>query len=103
MTVTEEQLRILVLESLHEVLSIDGNKNSIEITGDTRLIGHKDLAILDSLGLASLVIDIEERLESRYGIAITVADDRAMSQRNSPFRTVDSLVEYLCQVLNGLS
>ena len=49
---------------------------------------------LDSLGLLSLLLDVEEELHTA-GYPVMLSDDRAMSQRRSPFRTVASLVEYI--------
>jgi acyl carrier protein len=49
---------------------------------------------LDSLGLVALIIDIEEAFAAA-GVTVALSDDRAMSQRYSPFRTVASLVDYI--------
>jgi acyl carrier protein len=53
---------------------------------------------LDSLGLVSLLIDIEEALGDQ-GHAITLSDARAMSQTRSPFRSVPALVAYIQESL----
>ena len=63
----------------------------------TRLIGPS--AVLDSLGLVTLITDVEQRLEEEYDIALTLADDRAVSQRNSPFRSVQSLADYIALLI----
>lgn len=49
---------------------------------------------LDSLGLVSLLIDVEEALADR-GFQVSLSDPRAMSQANSPFRNVDALVGFI--------
>ncbi len=46
-----------------------------------------------------MVVDLEQRLEETFGITLTLADDRAMSQRNSPFRSIGALVDYLMQLI----
>ena len=48
----------------------------------------------DSIGLVSLVVIVEERVEDRYGVSISLADERAMSQERSPFRSVGALAQY---------
>lgn len=53
---------------------------------------------LDSLGLVALLIDIEEAFADR-GHAITLSDERAMSQKRSPFRDVPSLAEYVAGLI----
>ena len=50
---------------------------------------------LDSLGLVNLIVAVEQAIEDQLGISIVLADERAMSQRSSPFRTARSLAEYV--------
>jgi len=54
---------------------------------------------LDSINLVHLIVAVEERVESEFGVAVTLADERAMSMRNSPFATVASLSEYVSSLL----
>ena len=54
---------------------------------------------LDSLGLVNLIVSIEEKVENELGIPIVLADERAMSQKQSPFRTVGSLINYIVMLL----
>ena len=49
---------------------------------------------LDSLGLVSLLIDVEEAMQAA-GHDITVSDAKAMSQTDSPFYSVRALVAFL--------
>lgn len=54
---------------------------------------------LDSLSLVSLVVDIEGRVFDSFGRAVVLADEKAMSQRSSPFRSVGALADYLAKLL----
>ena len=65
----------------------------IEKTPETALFGEKGM--LDSLGLVNLIVAVEQQLEDELGVTVTLADEKAISQRNSPFRTVDSLADYI--------
>lgn len=49
---------------------------------------------LDSMGLLTLLLDVEEDLQ-HAGSAVCLSDDRAMSQVRSPFRSVATMVEYI--------
>lgn len=49
---------------------------------------------LDSMGLVSLVVDVEQAIEHKLGVRITLVSDGAMSARRSPFATVGSLADY---------
>lgn len=67
------------------------------ITESTVLFGSE--GIFDSLGLVSLIVDVEQKLEDR-GISIILGDERAVSQKHSPFRSVQSLADYICQLID---
>lgn len=62
---------------------------------DTPLYGRE--SHLDSLGLVSLIVDVEYAVGEEYGCTITLTNDRALSQRGSPFRTVSTLADYIVQ------
>lgn len=87
----------VVIESLKNVLEESEAPESGNLTRDTKLLGHN--AVLDSLGLVTLLVDLEQRLEEDYDVTITLADERAMSQKSSPFRTVQSLSDYIHMLL----
>lgn len=54
---------------------------------------------LDSISLVNLIVGVETGIEDEFGKYITIADERAMSQESSPFRTVGSLADYVTQLL----
>jgi D-alanine--poly(phosphoribitol) ligase subunit 2 len=64
---------------------------------DTILFGKSGQ--LDSLGLVSLIVAVEQNIEDEFGVSITLADERAMSQQNSPFKTVAALSDYVALLL----
>jgi acyl carrier protein len=66
---------------------------------DTALFGEG--GHLDSLGLVSLVLDVEDLVNEATGRSLVLSDDRAMSQSRSPFRTVGDFVEYVALRLQG--
>lgn len=83
----------IVLESLNEVFVQAGTPAPDNITEDSVLVGAD--AILDSLGVVSLIVEVEQRLEGRFNVSVTLANDKAMSQKNSPFRTVRVLTDHV--------
>ena len=72
-------------------------KQKIAKSVDTALLGASSK--LDSLDLVNLIISTEQKLEEELDIHLTLADEKAMSQKNSPFRTVTSLAEYILLLL----
>jgi acyl carrier protein len=70
--------------------------DQLEVSPTAPLFGAE--SPLDSLGLVALLADIEEAFAAD-GHNIVLADERALSQRRSPFRDVPSLVDYIDQLL----
>ena len=83
----------IVVASLREVFAQEGNEAPATIADDTVLVGAG--AVLDSLGVVQLIVEIEQRVEQAHGVSITLANDKAMSQRNSPFATVGVLSDHV--------
>ena len=80
-------------ETLQLILVQQGKPAPATVNADTALFGRGGW--LDSMGLVTLVVEVEQLLAERFGLQVTLADDRAMSQRSSPFRTVGTLVAYI--------
>jgi len=85
-----KRLNNIITDSLKEM---DIMSSSEIIDSETELFNGKHG--LDSLGLVTLLINIEQKIETEYGASITIADEKAMSQKNSPFKTIGSLVAFL--------
>jgi len=64
---------------------------------DADLFGGKGK--LDSLGLVSFVVATEQEIEEEFGVPISIADERAMSQKNSPFKTLGTFADYISLLL----
>lgn len=45
--------------------------------------------------LVSLIVTIEREVEDAFGDALTLADERALSMEASPFRSIQSLADYI--------
>lgn len=83
------------LKDLNEDLKILELKNATE---KTHLYGAK--GNLDSLALVTLITNLEETISEKFGKTIVLADERAVSQTKSPFRTVESLADYIESLLH---
>ena len=82
----------IVVAGLKEVFAQTGSPAPESITDDTVLVGND--AVIDSLGVVALIVEVEQRIEGEHGISLTLANDKAMSARNSPFRTVGVLADH---------
>lgn len=53
-----------------------------------------DSGILDSLALVALVVAVEQAIEDELAVSISLADEKALSQQRSPYRTIGALADY---------
>jgi len=83
--------------ALREVLEQSGLPVPAAFTDDTIIVGPG--AVLDSLGVVSLIVEVEQGLEQHHDVSITLASDKAMSAKNSPFRTVGVLADHVLQTI----
>jgi hypothetical protein len=85
------------------LLSVDPNdgggaaKNA-DVSHATVLSGPS--AVVDSAGLVSVILEVETRVREACGKDVMLANDRAFSQSQSPFRDVQSLSAYVTDLLN---
>ncbi|EAI2145555.1 hypothetical protein BXA15_07470 [Campylobacter lari] len=66
---------------------------------ELKTVNFKTQLILDSLALVNLVADLEELLSEEFNKEIVLADEKMMSARNSPFKDVESLTDYIIKKL----
>lgn len=85
------ELQQLITDAINATLSI--NDAEIRFGKETLLYGPE--ASLDSLGLVTLIVEVEDRLRNLTGREILLVDERAMSANNSPFRTVGALLNHV--------
>lgn len=83
------------LNSINEERDAD---DQILINTETRLFGAD--AVLDSLSLVSVIVDVESAISNASGREICLTDDRAMSQNVSPFSDVITLTDYILMLLS---
>jgi acyl carrier protein len=84
------------IDEVNEALPENGQ---IEKAHSAAIFGES--GVLDSLGLVNLIVAVEQAIEDEFDESITLADEKAVSQRNSPFRTVGSLIDYVDVLLRG--
>ena len=87
----------IVFSAINELNQQRSKEDRLEKSLETRLFGGNSK--LDSLGLVNLIVAVEQNIEDEFDITITLADDRAMSQKHNPFRTVGSLADYIEKLL----
>ena len=87
----------ILFDVIDEVNQEFPEEQRLEKSIDTVLFGKSGK--LDSLGLVNLIVAIEQRIEEEFRVLITLADERAISQKHSPFRTLGTLADYISLLL----
>jgi acyl carrier protein len=92
------EILALVLGIVQEAIALAGSPPPApRLDEQTVLLGPA--AALDSLGLVTLIVDLEQQLEEQYDTTVDFAHEQAMSGRQSPFRTIGTLTDYVCRAL----
>ena len=93
----QDKIKNIVITSLKNLADELENDNLKNPSLETKIYGIE--GNLDSLALVSLVSDVEELLSEEFNKGIILADEKMMSAKNSPFKDVESLTNYIAKKL----
>lgn len=93
MTEITKEVISLILSVLEEVIKNDNLPLPERLDTETKIIG-KD-GILDSLAFVSFLVLVEQRVSEKYGKAVSLTDEKAFAEQRNPFRSVDTLANYI--------
>jgi acyl carrier protein len=92
-----KKIERIIIETLIELNEELENPSLENITSQTKIFGAN--GALDSLALVSFITDMEEKISDEFDKEIVLADEKAMSAKTSPFRSVESLTAYIENLL----
>jgi|SRR5579862_744252 len=95
--ISKDRVVKLIYDAIDELNPTLAPERQVEKSPATVLFGEG--STLESLGLVSLIVGTEQRVADDLGVTITLVNEKAMSLRNSPFRTVDTLAEYTAELI----
>jgi acyl carrier protein len=96
--ITEAAVQNVVLEAMRLANLARDTGAQLDVSAEAPIFGPD--SALDSLGLVALLLDIEDGLRA-IGCDVVLSDERAMSQKRSPFRSVPALTAYIASVARG--
>lgn len=88
------EIESIVIDTISEFVRSVGK--DMEINAETPV--YADESPLDSMDLVNIVVDIEGAFRER-DLEISLASDKAMSRRNSPFQSVSTLTDFIYEQL----
>lgn len=95
--------RATLIESMTGLLkaAVDaqGEQHQMDVLPDSALVGAE--AVLSSLALVTYILDVEAFLDSDHGTQVTLVNEDALSRSKSPFRTVETLADYILELSGG--
>jgi acyl carrier protein len=86
----------IVFETVQEIGKDQDNTELLNPNEDTRLFSEN----LDSMGIVFLITDLESKISETFNLQIVLANERAMSQKTSPFRSVKTLTKYIQMLID---
>ena len=98
MAISEDAIREVVFQAMRATNEAREADSQLVVAADAPIFGPD--STLDSLGLVGLLLDVEEGLQA-IGCDVVLSDERAVSQKRSPFRNVNSLVTYVSTLLRA--
>lgn len=96
--IEREKIATLVLDLLNTYFVEIDQIVDLSEGEQTKLFGGD--GVLDSIGLVSYIVSLEEILEDEFNISIVLADEKAMSRRTSPFGRISYLIDYVFELIN---
>ena len=97
--IEREAVTQIIFNAIDEINEQRSDDKKLEKSLDIAIYGQS--GALDSLSLVNFIVSIEDKLIETFDVTLTLADEKAMSQKNSPFSTISNLVEYIIERLTS--
>ena len=98
LVVSRKKIKEVIFLALESFNASQDTDNQVPIDESTVLIGRH--SVVDSIGLVSLVIEIEQQIGEQLDLSISLTSEKAMSLRVSPFRRIKTLIDFVVQELS---
>ena len=93
----KEMIINTILDSINEYN--DGLLRDEQISTELDSSIYGGSSNLDSMGLVSFIVGLEQSIEDKFDQSISLADEKAMSQKTSPYQNINSLADYILKLL----
>ncbi len=94
---TDERIQQAVYAAIDELNKQLPKGIQVEKAPDAPLYGGSGK--LESLDFVTLIMEVEEKINAEFGTDITIADENLLSKEKSPFSSLQTLIEYLEELL----
>ncbi len=94
---SNEKILNIIYAVIDEINEQFGKNQRLKKSPDTVLFGQSGK--LDSLGMVNFIVGLEQKVEEETGKEISLADQMMNMEKDSPFRTVEGLVQYVTSIV----
>ncbi|OKO99469.1 hypothetical protein [Xenorhabdus eapokensis] len=93
----KDKIRHVIIQSVTELNATLPEPLPIENGNECFIYRHD--SHLDSISLVMLIADLESKLEDDFDVSLTLANEKSMSAKNSPFSSVGRLTDYVADLI----
>ena len=93
MTANKNSIIEIIFTSIKEVNENQPSNNKLKLKKDELLVSDKSK--IDSLGLITLLVNIEDKINKTYNVRLNLLEENFISDEKTPFQTIDNLAEWL--------
>jgi len=86
----------LMLPLLRNAVDSEDPEAASGLDAESRLVGPR--AVMSSLTFVSFIMDVETVLAESHGVEVTLVSEKALSQKNSPFKSLETLADYVLEL-----
>lgn len=90
---TKIEIEQAVITVFQQVITNSGKLYDGTVDTNTPIMGSE--SPFDSIDLVTFIVALEQMIEDDWSFSVTLADDRAMSQTVSPFKTIGTISGYI--------
>ena len=94
----KQDIAKIVLDAIRDYLdSQDDDSSQVEVKEEMILFG--DYAVIDSLGLVSIIVDIEMQFRDEGFDEFTLTSGEILTRTDSPFQTASTLINFISELI----
>lgn len=91
-----EQLIEMMVKLLQASLDEHGAGETLQAARNSPLVGAE--AVVSSMALVAFITDVESTVAQDFGFETTLVNEKALSRKNSPFRSIEALADYVLEL-----
>lgn len=93
----EDSIYRVIMNALKQINQ--DRETPIDLAPGRSIVLYGQDGVFDSLGLVGFLVSLEEAIQDRLGMAVTLVSEKAVSRRVSPFSSVAALIQFVAEEL----